>query len=61
MPAPQQVGNAFCDGGRSPRWRAIDVEVFGGRHWRPVASSDGIVVLVSQMRPRTLANRGGAP
>jgi hypothetical protein len=33
---------------------AVQTEFFGGRTWRTVASSDGIVSAVSSWRPRTL-------
>ena len=42
------------------RWRAIvELEVFGGRRWQAVVSSDGLTCEVSLLRPR--ARDGGAP
>ena len=37
---------------------AIEVEIFGGRSWRPVVSRDGIACEVGTLRPRALRNDG---
>jgi hypothetical protein len=43
------------------RWRAIvEVEIFGGRRWQAVVSSDGVSCQVSQLRPRALRDGGAA-
>jgi hypothetical protein len=34
--------------------RAVEVEFFGGRTWRPVVSSDGVALEVAKIRPPTL-------
>ena len=36
----------------------IETEVFAGRAWRPVISSDGVSCEVSTLRPRALRNNG---
>jgi hypothetical protein len=37
------------------RQRAVEVEFFGGRTWRPAVSSGGVAVEVARIRPRALA------
>jgi hypothetical protein len=44
---------------RVPR-EIIEIEVFGGRAWREVTSSDGVVCEASTLRPRTLRNGGAS-
>jgi hypothetical protein len=40
-------------------WReVIETEVFAGRSWRPVISSDGVFCEVSTLRPRALRDNG---
>jgi hypothetical protein len=36
----------------------IETEVFGGRSWRPVTSTDGVTCWVSTLRPRALRDNG---
>ena len=38
---------------RAPAY-VLDVEVWGGRTWKPAVSSDGVAIEVSQIRPRAL-------
>jgi hypothetical protein len=38
----------------------IETEIFAGRSWRPVISSDGVVCWVSTLRPRALRDNGAA-
>jgi hypothetical protein len=45
-------------GPKVPR-RVVEVEIFGGREWKPLTSSDGVACEVSTLRPRALQNGGG--
>jgi hypothetical protein len=42
------------------RRKVIETEIFGGREWRQVVSSDGVVCQVSTLRQRTLRNGGAS-
>ena len=57
----QQAYNASQPGGRGCQVsrHVLEAEVFGGRVWKEVVSSDGVVCLVSTWRKRTLV-AGGA-
>jgi hypothetical protein len=37
----------------------IEAEVYGGRNWQRVVSSDGVVVEIARLRPRALKERRG--
>jgi len=43
---------------RAPR-HVIEAEVFGGRIWRQIVSSDGLVCEVGTLRPRALRTTDG--
>jgi hypothetical protein len=53
VPAAQAACNAFLPGGRSIWRQVLEVEL-GAHQWRPVRSSDGVVVQVAQLRLRGL-------
>jgi hypothetical protein len=65
---PQKKANGFnifrapksgsSIGPEVPRW-AVEAEIFGGREWRGVVSSGGVVSQVSTLRRRALQNGGG--
>jgi hypothetical protein len=46
-------------GSGAPRW-VIEVEVFGGRAWRQVVSSGGVVCEVGTLRKRALRDGGAS-
>jgi len=49
----QRPRSAILQGVRAPR-HVIEAEVFGGRIWRQIVSSDGVVCEVGTLRPRAL-------
>ena len=54
----QCLQNAILQGVRAPR-HVIEAEVFGGRIWRQIVSSDGVVCEVGTLRPRALRTTDG--
>jgi hypothetical protein len=58
-PVKPHFPNAFQRGVRTPR-HVIETEVFGGRTWRQVVSSDGVVCEVGTLRKRTLVEGGAS-
>jgi len=59
VPVNTHASRPENQGGSAPS-HVIEAEVFGGRTWRQVASSDGVVCEVGRLRPRAL-REGSAP
>jgi hypothetical protein len=56
----QCTRDASNEGGRSPPPDIIEAEVFAGRQWRPVFSSDGVFCEVAALRRRAFRDGGAS-